>query len=1404
MAKPKIAITLLIPAFIILGFVWLASAEKPVEEQSRAIIEPALAKVLASASPDDFLPVIVILKDQESPEKWKGARGELVANLRSFAQKNQASLKSYLDEARALGLVESYKSFWIFNGFALKAKSQAIHQLAFHPSVSMLLLDHYRQWLKEKPSTAEASQSVEWNIERIRAPQAWSTLNVSGTGAVVAVMDTGADWLHPALKFNYRGYNPHGPAKHSGNWFDPVTGSSYPFDDHGHGTHVLGIAVGRDGIGVAPGARWIAVKVLDGNGYGYDSWIHAGFQWLLAPEDDPSLAPDVVNCSWGEQNAMNTVFQPDLRALRAAGIIPVFAAGNNGPGPASVNSPASLPEAIAVGATDPYDEVAYFSSRGPSPWNEIRPHVVAPGVHVRSSFPGGTYATWSGTSMAAPHVTGLMALMRSISPTVNVTHALFIVTSTAVPLSTTTPNNESGWGRIDAFAAVASLLNAGTIQGAVQSTSGTPIPGATISARPRDGTGGGSTTADASGHYALFLAPGLYNVTAFAFGYFSHTIPDIVVSRGTTTTVDFTLQPQPTGTLQVRIYEAVIGRPLTATISLPGTPLSATASLWSFSLPPGDYTVVARALSYRVGITTATVTVNETTEVTLNLDPAPSILLVDSGAWYYGSQIHYYRQALDDLLYAYDEWAIRRIPQDLPPLELLEHYDLVIWSSPQDAPGYIGADKVIVHYLSNGGKLFLSGQDIGFLDGGGVGFSSYYQNYLKALFVQDSSNSWALQGLPGGPFAGLSFSIANGDGADNQLFPDVVEPADPSEAVPVLAYSNGGYGGLAVGVCLNYRVLYLSFGFEAIADRLSRKEVMERAISWLISQPAPAGLQVLKSTQTIIGRAGDLVTHGVVIRNIGSQVDTFAINVEGGRWPVTLSSSSVTLEPCAIDKVEITVAIPPDAGWDERDTITLTLRSTISPALSVQVPLTTKTPAPILLVDNDLWYEQAEKYKKAMAETNLPYDLLEITGSKILPEALSWYPIIVWWTGYNWYNPVRAEDEEALTHYLLNGGRLFLSSQDFLFCRGAGSSFCKGTGSLLPLLGVLTWTEDVTPTMAVGVPEEPIGESLGPWSLAYPYQNWSDALEPMPGTMVVFRDQEKRAIGLARRGNGNASVFFAFPFETLPEEARPQVMERVVGFLSWLGSSSFSVNPISAMPGQIVTWTVSLRNDGPKTVTALFSTTIASGLTFLPSSLTGPALYDPNSSSLSWLGPISPGESITISYCTSVNEDIPPRTVILQEAMISLEEQKIRFRREAKVKVGMADLSPSTLECTPVEVLSGSPISCVLTLRNAGIDAQEVSALIPFPSGSRLISGSASRETGNGEIGEKFMRWSGSIPAGSSSSIRWGIEVWDWNERTLYHVVLFGEKGEAPLERALWLKVQPYKIILPLIFKSFP
>jgi hypothetical protein len=305
-------------------------------------------------------------------------------------------------------------------------------------------------------------------------------------------------------------------------------------------------------------------------------------------------------------------------------------------------------------------------------------------------------------------------------------------------------------------------------------------------------------------------------------------------------TADFALTALPTGTLQVRVADGATGAPVTATVAVLETPLTATGSLVTFALPVGDYTVRARALGHHVVTATASVSVGQVAAVTLTLPPAPSILLVDSGAWYYGSQIAYYRQALDDLALAYDEWTVRHPPDDTPTADLLAPYDVVIWSAPDDAPGYIGAQDAITTYLSAGGRLLLSGQDVGFLDAG----MPYYTKYLKARLVEDSSNLWTLEGLPGGPFAGLTMTIAGPGGANNQYYPDVVAPADPDAAAPALAYAGDGFGALAVGTCLDYRALYLSFGFEAITDRETRREVMRRALDWLTAPTSDVGLEL--------------------------------------------------------------------------------------------------------------------------------------------------------------------------------------------------------------------------------------------------------------------------------------------------------------------------------------------------------------------------------------------------------------------------------------------------------------------------------------------------------------------------------------------------------------------------------
>ncbi len=301
-------------------------------------------------------------------------------------------------------------------------------------------------------------------------------------------------------------------------------------------------------------------------------------------------------------------------------------------------------------------------------------------------------------------------------------------------------------------------------------------------------------------------------------------------------------------------------------------------------------------------------------------------------------------------------------------------------------------------------------------------------------------------------------------------------------------------------------------------------------------------------------------------------------------WPTRLSAPYLILPACTSATLTVSVTVPATATWDARDVITLTFRSVLSPSLTATAVLTSKAPAPVLLVDDDRWYEQAPKYRAAMEAIGVPCDLWEThlavgSGERGGPpvEVLRWYPVVVWWTGYDWYEPVTTGEEAALVEYLEGGGRLFLSAQDFLYYHAGGP--------LQPYLGVLTYTEDITPTVAAVVPENPVGleeacphPSPGPSGpgggvrcilpLTYPFRNWSDGLIPSPGTAVLLRDENRRAIALARREGRRATAFFSFPWEALPEEARPEVLRQAWEYLSWLGGSSFRADRGAALPAQ--------------------------------------------------------------------------------------------------------------------------------------------------------------------------------------------------------------------------------------------
>jgi subtilisin family serine protease len=416
-------------------------------------IKPELYSVLQNANPDEEIQIIVTLADQVDPKNFKDKdkklrRSRLLKALKNKAEKTQKNLTNYLK----LNRVNKIKSFWVFNGLAATVKARMITKIALLADVESVSLD--ATITLPEPQTSADTGPTGWNISMIRAPELWA-LGFNGDGVVVASMDTGVDATHPDLASRWRGG--------SNSWFDPHGEHATPYDYSGHGTGVMGVLVGADSggtaIGVAPGAQWISVKLFADSGFSNYSKIHAGFQWLLDPDGDSETddAPDVVNNSWGfpdqRGNCINE-FQTDIETLKTAGIAVVFSAGNEGPQTSTDESPANNPNGFAAGAVDINETIAIFSAHGPSACDQtIFPEVVAPGVNIYTADLGNYYWEPSGTSFAAPHVSGAMGLLMSIYPTLSISEIEAAITASAVDLGETGLDNTYGYGLLDVMAA---------------------------------------------------------------------------------------------------------------------------------------------------------------------------------------------------------------------------------------------------------------------------------------------------------------------------------------------------------------------------------------------------------------------------------------------------------------------------------------------------------------------------------------------------------------------------------------------------------------------------------------------------------------------------------------------------------------------------------------------------------------------------------------------------------------------------------------------------------------------------------------------------------------------------------------------------------------------------------------
>lgn len=427
-------------------------------------------------------------------------RAFAISDHQTFCQASQKEVLSFVKSMP--GEVQDVKPFWVFNGFGCWATEEAVTQLEERNDVAVVYRDEFRKMIPDNEKAHEVSTKDNgWHVDKVNAPEVWSyngSTGYTGNGVIVAILDTGVNYNH----FDIAGSMWDGGTAFPNHGYDVVNHDNDPMDDYGHGTHCAGIVAGQGNsgtqTGIAPGAKIMAIKVMDDTGYGGDEQLYEGVQFAL------EHGADILSCSFGDPEVgPYAPYRQVSETILAAGVVAAVAAGNVGdtqytyPVPYNIEAPGNCPPpwlhpdqlieggrtaVVCVGATDMNDERCNFSSVGPVTWAEgtnigdyndypyvngdasqpglIRPDIAAPGKNITSlNYVNNTgYIEYDGTSMATPCVAAVMALLLEVDPNLTPAALDSIIELTAARAGNSKKDNHVGAGRIDALAAVNALF----------------------------------------------------------------------------------------------------------------------------------------------------------------------------------------------------------------------------------------------------------------------------------------------------------------------------------------------------------------------------------------------------------------------------------------------------------------------------------------------------------------------------------------------------------------------------------------------------------------------------------------------------------------------------------------------------------------------------------------------------------------------------------------------------------------------------------------------------------------------------------------------------------------------------------------------------------------------------------
>lgn len=854
----------------------------------------AVQDLTEKANGDEKLVVVIKLAD---PDLSAVRRDDVIGVLEGHASRTQRPLLDFLKDNQATVL----NTFWLTNAVLAEIPLNLLHDIASRPDVKDIFENFEVTIFQPATSTpAPLSGDVTWGLDRINAPEIWD-MGITGSGVRVAVLDTGVDISHPDLTGKMWTDDPADPS-YPGGWIEfnsagNIVLDSVPHDTHKHGTHTSGTVVGGDAsgtaIGVAPGA-WLMHGLILPGGSGTFAQVIAGMEWAINPLDQFGNAAgepaDVISMSFRAGGHHDEMIEP-IENMKAAGVVPVASIGNDGAG--TSGCPGNVYAVFGIGATDSNDSVASFSSgevvNWPASFPEpyIKPDFAAPGVNVLSSIPGGHYDYLSGTSMAAPHVAGVVALMKEANNTLGVADVYDALQATADDLGDAGQDIRYGWGIVDAFDA-ASLVNFNCgVEGVVSDAeTGLPVEDAGIVVSET----GQARHTDSFGHYRLLLRPGTYTVIASRFGYETQVVTATVV-EGVFTAQNFAFVPVPTGTIAGTVIAMDSGAPVSGvTVVLLSTPLSATTDAmghYSLKVPEGAYDVAASKWGYKKAAAEG-VSVLEGETTALDFQLASTLRVAVLGD---------YNLQLVQLL---DDASISAEQTDWSVVDNVESYDVIIVNHPSD-PGRFAFLNFLDVTEANGTGLIFTSSWPGTTEPYGI---SLLQRYLSDPAMQGDTYGKGtayyevtrLHPLFAGWTVGDRIDLITSGECDYAWFQGYSGETIADIGAQLTGITGSGVGMKAVGTSLHILLAGLAPQAYAHVEHWSQdaRTVIVRAVLLAGGQPQ-IGVHPLSFDETLDW--GQIVTTAMTISNLGDgalQFEISDVDLETGLDATWLSQNPIS------------------------------------------------------------------------------------------------------------------------------------------------------------------------------------------------------------------------------------------------------------------------------------------------------------------------------------------------------------------------------------------------------------------------------------------------------------------------------------------------------------------------------